>query len=152
MLTGVPKGRPVVVLSKKHTFTRQSFRALAHFPACWPGALPRWVMWKTWAADVACAATRSQGTYNMPYECLRHGLDGLFGQVGLTCQLPASARKTRCHRSIAPRRDEAAARLPTSTQSMSSTVQLLSLVARRRLTLLTAAGLVSRDLPGDESE
>ena len=48
------------------------------------------------------------------------------------------SRKTRCHRSIAPRRDGAAARLPTSTPSMSSTVQLLSLVARRCLTILTA--------------
>ena len=58
------------------------------------------------------------------------------------------SRKTRCHRSIAPRRDGAAARLPTSTPSMSSTVKLLLLVARRHLNLLTAAGLLSRSRKG----
>eukprot|EP00966_Prymnesium_polylepis_P121638 2811523-Prymnesium_polylepis.1 len=57
---------------------------------------------------------------------------------------PQSLDGRRQHRSIESRRVGDALTLPTLRPSMNSTVRLPGLVARRHLTLLTAAGLLSR--------
>ena len=71
---------------------------------------------------------------------LAGGRHGLFGQADLTC-LPSLIGGASHSRSVDARRRGDVRRCAPSSLLMNSTIPLLGVLARRRLTLLTVAGL-----------
>ena len=135
----VPGGGPGSVTKIKSRCRLSDFGALAPSLLCRLDAPCPENMLKIWASSDARSAVRSLYMDKTRARVLAGGRHGLFGQVDLTC-LP-SLIGGASHRSVDARRYGDMLRRAPSPSSMNSTISLLGVLARRRLTLLPVDGL-----------